>query len=140
VRHLLGVDVLYGGADAGRTQRTEQECDLVVFDKLSGLLDCFVRTIGIVVGSEVYLPAINAAAIVDRADVSDQTLPVLLSGDAGPLKGNVAPILISIFVTPGISARACAPAIVTPIAAASMDFLNIDFPLVRRRIASLIIR
>jgi hypothetical protein len=43
-------------------------------------------------------------------------------------------------VTPGISARACAPKIVTPIAAASTDFLNIDFSLVRRRVAPLINR
>src|SRR6266536_6717898 len=55
--------------------------------------------------------------------------PVLLSGDAGPLNGNVAPTFTSALVTPGVSARAGAPRIVAPIAAASMDFLNIDIPL-----------
>src|SRR5215216_4250534 len=60
--------------------------------------------------------------------------PVLLSGDAGPLNGNVAPTFTSALVTPGVSARADAPAIVAPIAAASMDFQNIDFSPVRRRL------
>src|SRR6266702_1432973 len=64
--------------------------------------------------------------------------PVLLSGDAGPLNGNVAPTFTSALVTPGVSARACAPIIVAPITAASMDFLNIDISFVRRRFASLI--
>jgi hypothetical protein len=63
MRHLLGVDILYRGTDAGRTQRAEQECHLVAFDKLSGLLDCLGRTVSIVVGDEVYLAAVDAAPI-----------------------------------------------------------------------------
>jgi hypothetical protein len=43
-------------------------------------------------------------------------------------------------VTPGVSARAGAPTIVRPIAAANMVFLNIDTSLVQRRVASLINR
>src|SRR5437879_6608504 len=52
-----------------------------------------------------------------------------MSCDATPLYGNVAPTFTSALVTPGVSARAGAPRIVAPIAAASMDFLNIDIPL-----------
>src|SRR2546428_12262593 len=58
--------------------------------------------------------------------------PVLLSGDAGPLNGNVAPIFTSDSLTPGVSARAGAPAIDTASAATIMVSLNIAISLRRQ--------
>lgn len=108
MRHLFRVDVFDGGAGTANTERTEQEGHFVALYKLPGLFDRLGRTVGIVVGDEVYLAAVDAAAIVDRIDVGDQTFSGIAQRDAGPLNGNVTPTFTSALVTLGVSARACA--------------------------------
>src|SRR5437773_2092081 len=74
MRHFLRVDVLDRSADAGSTKRAEQEGHFVAFDQLPGLLHRLGRTVSIVIGDEVYLSAVDAAALVDRTDIGNQTL------------------------------------------------------------------
>ena len=60
--------------------------------------------VGVIIGDVVYLPAVDAAAIVNRLDVSENPRPTSPIDEAGPLNGKIPPIFISDGVTPGGSA------------------------------------
>lgn len=57
-----------------RTELPEHKRDFVALDQLAGVLDSLRRAVGIVIGDEIYLAAVDAAAVVDLIDISDQPL------------------------------------------------------------------
>src|SRR5438874_13283633 len=91
MRHFLRVDVLDGGADAGSTERAEQEGYFIALDKLPGLLHRLGRAVSIVVGDEIDLAAVDAASIVDRIDIGDQSLPGIAERRRGTAKRERSP-------------------------------------------------
>src|SRR5439155_25899791 len=87
------IDILDGGADAGRTQRTEQERHLIAFYKFPGLLHRLGRAVTIVVGDEVDFPSVDTTTLVDRIDVGDQALSGIAERRSGAVKRKSRPYL-----------------------------------------------
>ena len=69
LRHLLGVHVLLDGSVGWRAERVEDQEHLIALDQLARLLDRFRRTVGVVIGDEVDLAAIDSAFGIDFAEV-----------------------------------------------------------------------
>ena len=65
LRHLLAVDVFLDRGVGGGAERAEQQQNLVALDQLARLLDGLRRRIGVVIGDEIDLAAIDAALVVD---------------------------------------------------------------------------
>ena len=74
VRHLLLVDVLVDGGIGRRAERLEQRGDLVLLDQLAHHLDGLGWRIGVVVGDEGDLPAVDATLVVDLLEVGGDRL------------------------------------------------------------------
>ena len=69
LRDLLGVQILLDRAVRWRAERVEYGEHLVALDQLADLLDGLRRRIGVVIGDEVDLAAVDAALVVDHLEI-----------------------------------------------------------------------
>src|SRR5581483_9717572 len=69
LRHLPCIHIFLDGTVRRRAERVEDQEDFVALDQLARLLHRFWRTVGIVIGNEVDLAAVDAAFGVDHAEV-----------------------------------------------------------------------
>ena len=69
LRHLLGVHVFQDRRVGRRAERLEDQQHLVALDQLARLLDGLRRAIGVVIGDEVDLAAVDAALVVDHPEI-----------------------------------------------------------------------
>ena len=70
VRRLLCVHVFVDRRVRRRSERTEHQQHFVAFDQLARLLDSLGRAVGVVIGNEFDLAAINTAVIIDLLEVA----------------------------------------------------------------------
>ena len=68
LRHLLGVHVFHDRRIRRRAERLEDQQHLVAFHQLAGLLDRLRRAVGVVIGDEIDLAAVNAALGIDHLE------------------------------------------------------------------------
>ncbi len=69
LRHLHGVHVFLDRGVAGGAERGENQEDLVALDQLARLLHGLGRAVGVVIGDEVDLAAVDAAIVVDHPEI-----------------------------------------------------------------------
>ena len=74
LRHLHGVHVLLDRRIGGGAERREDQKHLVALDQLARLLDRLRRAVGVVVGNEVDLAAVDAAIVVDHPHIGAHRL------------------------------------------------------------------
>ncbi len=74
LRHLLGVHVFLDRRVARGAERGEDQEHLVALDQLTRLLHGFGRAVGVVVGNEVDLAAVDAAIVVDHPEIGAHRL------------------------------------------------------------------
>src|SRR2546423_1501950 len=74
LRHLHGVHVFLDcGVARGAERREDQEL-LVAFDQLAGLLHRLRRAVGVIVGDEIDLAAVDATGVVDHPEIGTHRL------------------------------------------------------------------
>ncbi len=83
MRDLLAVHIFDGRANAGRASGLNRKATSSLSISFLVCFNVFRRAVGIVVGDQVDFPPVDTAAVVDRIDVGDESLAVLLSGEAG---------------------------------------------------------
>jgi hypothetical protein len=74
LRHFHVVHVFLDRRVAGGAERRKDQEHLVAFNQLARLLHCFRRTIGIVIGNEIDLAAVDASGVVDHPEIGAHRL------------------------------------------------------------------
>ena len=69
LRHFLGVHVFHDRRIGRRAERLEDQQDLVALHQLARLLDRLRRAVGVVIGDEIDLAAVDAALGVDHVEI-----------------------------------------------------------------------
>ena len=71
LRHLLGIEIFLDGDVRRGPYRTDLGKDADILDELSGLLDGFRRTVGVVELSEADLASIDPAPLIEHVEVAE---------------------------------------------------------------------
>ena len=74
LRNFFAGEIFRDGQIARRAERREHKGDFVAFHQLAGLFDRLRRTVGIVERDQVDLASVDAAPVIDGADIGDQRL------------------------------------------------------------------
>ena len=84
LRHLLGVHVFLDRGIGRGAERLVDQQHLVAFDELARLLDGLRRRVGVIIGNEGDLAAVDAALLVDHAEIGGFGPPDGAIGRSGP--------------------------------------------------------
>src|SRR5262249_4056843 len=80
LRHFLVVEIRAHRDVGGRSERAEDERDLVLLDELAGLLQALGRAVAVIEHDYVELASVDATLIVDHLEISGFGAPNLRKG------------------------------------------------------------
>ena len=103
-----------------RSERAEQQKNVILFDEFAHLLHRLRRTVTIIAADEVDATTVYPPLFVEHIEIGGFGFANDAVGGGRPLYGIVLPILISLSVTPGCSAAEPTLVARTTLAIASM--------------------